>query len=127
MSKPIIPKWVKRWEAWLAFFMLLAGGYAGLAATIPDFPRWTWFSEHKTLVKTHETDTIFLAGEIKFNTITLLEDKVSFLRREGRALRAAQRDYKLKGDHDPRLQQDIEENEDKLRDAENKLKAKRGH
>ena len=127
MGKRLVPKWVKRWHTWLAFVIVLGGAGAVLTAAIPDSLRLTWFSEHQALAKVHKDDTITLAGSIKKNTVTLLEGKVSFLQREGRALRAAARRYKQKGDHDPRLQQDLEENADKLRAAESKLKAKRGH
>ncbi len=127
MMNKRLPKWVKRWEAWLGFIVLLGSVYAGLAATIPDFPRWTWFSEHTALAETHRDDTVILAGEIKANTIRILEDTVSFYQREGRALRAEARALKRKGAHDPRLQKDLEENADKLRTAEGQLKVKRGH
>ena len=127
MGKPIVPKWVKRWEAWLALFILLGGAYAGLASTIPDFPRWAWFSEHKALVEVHKSDTILLTGKIKENTIKALEGEVKYLRREGISLRSIQRQIKLKDDYDPKLAEEIEKIEYDLLDVENKLKAKRGY
>ena len=127
MSKPIIPKWVKRWEAWLAFFMLLGGTYAGLASVIPDFPRWAWYSEHKTLVQTHEIDTIKLSNKIKKNTIKALEGEVKYLRRDGISLRNIQRQIELKDDYDPKLAEEIEEIEYDLLDVESELKVKRGY
>ena len=127
MSKKLVPKWVKRWDTWLAFVIVLGGASAVLTSAIPDSMRVTWFSEHQALAAVHKDDTITLAGSIKKNTVTLLEGKVSYLRKEGRALRAVARRYKENGDHDPRLQEDLEENQDNLRDAEAKLKVNRGH
>ena len=71
MSK--VPKWVKRWHAWLAFVVVLGGAFAVLTAAIPDSMRLTLFSEHTALADTHKADTIVLAGSIKKNAIALLQ------------------------------------------------------
>ncbi len=131
-----LPKWVRAWHAWLGFVVVLGAASAVIVPAIPDSLRLTWFTEHQALAAVHETDikavtaaheadTITLAGRIKSNMITILENGVYALQRERRALTAAQRQAKTVGEKN-NIQREIEQIDDQLNEATARLKAKRG-